>query len=128
MFRGKLELLEYEREIMSFRLLVALMMAGIPSAGCRSNARDDVEPELVAHERVPPVPQRVLEPFRRDYPGVQVIEVQHQFTELGPIVYRFLFRDGALEGRAFYYYNGRRATPDLWRDGETAIRNALPQG
>ena len=113
---------------MSFRLLAALLMVGIPLAGCRSNARNDVDPEIVAHERVPPVPQRVLEPFRRDYPGVRVIEVGHQFTELGPVVYRFVFRDGALEGQAFYYYNGRRATPDLWREDETQIRNALPHG
>lgn len=100
-------------------------------AGCAGTQPRHAEDEIIeAHERVPPVPQRVLEAFRRDYPGVNAFDADHQRTGYGPIVYRFRFSGRAGTEEAFFYYNGRRATPDVWRDNErpreTPVPNLVP--
>lgn len=103
------------------------------SAGCAGSHLPHQEDEAIeAHERVPPLPQRVLEAFRRDYPGLSAWDTDHQFTGFGPVVYRFRFigRDGRPD-EAFYYYSGRRATAEVWRrederPRETPIPDLVP--
>ena len=113
--------------------IVATQFA-VALAGCAgTHPRPEEDDEVIeAHERVPPVPQRVLEAFRRDYPDLNAWDTDHQFTGFGPIVYRFSFigRAGRAE-EAFYYYNGRRATADVWRrenerPRETPTPNLIP--